>query len=153
MGLVDYTALVPATGFTDTFPICQATPVDGIKKDFWRKVRVDFTLTGLADASQATIMQIPAHTYIFEVMTVIVAGNTAAAGLTVSDESGDHGNAWVTTQVAQTANTALITPGSTNGLTKGKYYHAAGALYCSGTANFAQLILDVYVHCMTIDPA
>ena len=150
--LVDYTALVPATGWTDTFPICAATPVDGIAKDFWRKVRVDFSLTGLADADWAKIMVIPAHTYVLEVMTVIVTAEAGAAGVTVGDVSQDHTNTWVTTQVGTGANVALITPGSTHGLTSGKYYHAAGALYVSGTSAFDTLVLDVYARCMTLDP-
>jgi len=150
--LVDYTALTAATGWEDSFPICATTPVSGIKKDFWRKVRVDFSLTGLTDGDWAKIMVIPAHTYVFEVMTVIVTAEGGAAGVTVGDVNQDHTNTWVTTQVGTSANVALITPGSTNGLTGGKYYHAAGALYTAGTSAFDTLVLDVYVHCLTMDP-
>ena len=151
--LVDYTALAPATGWTDTFPVCAATPVDGIAKDFWRKVRVDFSLTNLADADWAKIMTIPAHTYVFEVMTVIVTAEGGAAGITIGDASADHTTTWVATQAGTSANVAAITlVADANGATRGKYYHTAGALYISGTSAFDTLVIDVYARCMTLDP-
>jgi hypothetical protein len=151
--LVDYTALTTATGWTDTFPKCAATPVDGIKKDFWRKVRVDFSLTNLADADWAKIMVIPAHTYVFEILTCILTVEAADAGIVIGDASADHTTTWITAQTGQVADVAHITlVANTNGATRGKYYHAAGALYISGTSAFDTLCIDVYVHCMTLDP-
>ena len=151
--LVDYTALTAATGWEDGFPICAATPVDGIKKDFWRKVRVDFSLTNLTDGDWAKIMVIPAHTYVFEVMTYIVTEEGGASGVTIGDASSDHSNTWVLTQTAAAADVTSITlVAATNGATRGKYYHTAGGIYISGTATFDTLVIDVYVHCMTMDP-
>jgi hypothetical protein len=151
--LVDYTALTPATGWEDTFPVCASTPVDGIAKDFWRKVRIDFSLTNLTDTDWAKIMVIPAHTYVFEVMTVIVTPEGEAAGITVGDVDADHTVTWVPTQAGTSANVTTITlVATTNGATRGKYYHAAGALYISGTSDFDTLVIDVYAHCMTLDP-
>ena len=151
--LVDYTALTTATGWTDTFPICAATPVDGIQKDFWRKVRVDFSKTGLADTNWAKIMTIPAHTYVFDVMTYIVTLEAGAAGITIGDADADHTTTWVATQAGTAADVAKITlVADTNGITRGKYYHTAGALYISGTSAFDTLVIDVYAHCMTLDP-
>ena len=152
--LVNYTALTPATGFNDTFPICAASPVDGVGKDFWRKIRIDFTLTNLEAADWAKIMVIPAHTYVFEVITVIVAQEGQGSGLTIGDANSDSDATWLSSQAADTKDVVKITlVADANGATRGKYYHAAGAIYCSGTSKFDALILDVYVHCMTIDPA
>ncbi len=151
---VDYTALAEATGFKDGFPICNASPVDGIAKDFWRKVRLDFSKTNLTDGDWAKIMAIPAHTHIKEVMTCIVTPEGAASGIVVGDADADHSATWVAAQDGDVADVVKITlVADANGATRGKYYHAAGALYLSATALLDTLVIDVYVHCMTMDPA
>jgi len=151
--LVDYTALAPATGWTDTFPVCAATPVDGIAKDFWRKVRVDFSLTNLANDSWAKIMTIPAHTYVFEIMTYISTID-GAQNIVMGDAATDASNTWRAAIAVGVADITTITlVADTNGATRGKYYHAAGGIYISPAAvDLDTLVIDVYVHCMTLDP-
>ena len=154
MGLVDYTAKTKAQGFNDGFPAAQATPFDGLKKDFWRKVRLDFSKTNLADGDWAKVMVIPAHTYVQEVMTCIVTPEGGASGIGVGDVSADHSVTWLAAQDGNVADTTKITlVADANGATRGKYYHAAGALYISATAILDTLVIDVYVHCMVVDPA
>lgn len=149
--VVDYTALTEAAGFKDTFPIADTTPVDGISKEFYRKVRVDFSLTNLAMGDWAKIMVIPAHTYVKDVFAVVVVGETAG-NILIGDANADQSNTWLTTLAATSANTLLKTPAATNQATWGKYYHAAGALYLSISAAFNEAMIDVYVLCQTIDP-
>ena len=151
--LVDYTALTAATGWEDGFPICAATPVDGIAKDFWRKVRVDFSLTNLANDSWAKIMTIPAHTYVFEIMTYI-ATIDGAQNIVMGDAATDASNTWRAAIAVGVADITTITlVADTNGATRGKYYHAAGGIYISPAAvDLDTLVIDVYVHCMTLDP-
>lgn len=151
--LVDYTALTPATGWTDGFPICAATPVDGIAKDFWRKVRIDFSKTNLANDSWAKIMTIPAHTYVFELMTYIVTID-GVQNIELGSGVGDSAHEWLATCAVGVADVVSITlVGDTNGATRGLYYHAAGGIYLSPTAvDLDTLVIDVYVHCMTLDP-
>lgn len=151
--LVDYTALTAATGWKDSFPICAATPVSGIKKDFWRKVRVDFSKTGIAADDWAKIMVIPAHTYVFEIMTYIVTID-GAQDIVMGDAATDASNTWRAAIAVGVADVTTITlVADTNGATRGKYYHAAGGLYLSPAAvALDTLCIDVYVHCMTLDP-
>ena len=151
--LVDYTALTAAEGWEDGFPICAATPVDGIAKDFWRKVRIDFSLTNLANDSWAKIMTIPAHTYVFEIMTYIVTID-GAQNIVMGDAATDASNTWRAAIAVGVADVTTITlVADTNGATRGKYYHAAGGLYLSPAAvDLDTLVIDVYVHCMTLDP-
>ena len=150
---VDYTALTKATGFSDGFPLAEPTPFDGKEKDFWRKVRLDFSKTNLAAADWAKVMIIPAHTYVKEVMTYIVTPEAAAAALCVGDVSADGSVTWVASQDGDVADVVKITlVAATNGATRGKYYHAAGAIYVSATSILDTLVLDVYVHCMVLDP-
>jgi hypothetical protein len=150
--LVDYTALTEAEGFKDGFPICSGSPVDGACKEFFRKVRVDFSLTNMASGDWAKIMVIPAHTYVLDVFAVVVVAETAG-NILVGDAGTDQTNNWITTTAATSANTLIKTPASTNMATWGKYYHSAGALYLSISAAFNEAIIDVYVKCITIDPA
>ena len=155
MAALDYTALTAATGWTEGFPICQATPVDGLQKTFWRKARVNFaTATGtpLTDADWAKIMVIPAHTFVMCVMAVVVVAETAG-DFYVGDAGTDGTNNWITTSDLTTINTVKLTPASTNMATNGKYYHTAGALYISASATLNEAMVDLYVKCMTIDPA
>lgn len=152
--LVDFTALKPATGFTDGFPKAEPTPFDGKDKDFWRKVRLDFSKTNLADADWAKIMVIPAHTYVIEVMTYIVAIQADATTIYIGDANADHTATWEANATGAVADVVAITlVADTNGATRGKYYHAAGALYLSATVALSTLVIDVYVHCMVMDPA
>lgn len=150
--LVDYTALTEAEGFKDFAPIADSTPVDGLNKEFWRKVRVNFSLTNLAMADWAEIMVIPAHTYVLDVFAVVVAAETAG-NILVGDGGTDQSNNWITTTAATTINTLIKTIAATLPAAGGKYYHAAGALYLSISAAFNEAIIDVYVKCMKIDPA
>jgi len=149
--LVDYTALTEAEGFKDTFPVASKTPVDGLNKEFWRKVRVDLSLTNLAMGDWAKIMVIPAHTYVKDVFAVVVVAETAG-NILVGDANADQSNTWITATAATSADALIKTPASTNQATWGKYYHAAGALYLSISAAFDEAILDVYVLCQQIDP-
>ena len=152
--LVDYTALTKATGFSDGFPLAQPTPFDGKEKDFWRKVRLDFSKTNLTDADWAKIMVIPAHTFVIEVMTCIVTIDAEATVIYVGDASSDHSNTWEANATGAVADVVTITlVADTNGATRGKYYHSAGALYLSANATLDTLVIDVYVHCMMLDPA
>jgi hypothetical protein len=148
----DYTALTAATGFKEPFPIGDGTPWSGLKKDFWRKVRLDFSKTGLTDGLAAKIMTIPAHTLVLEVMTCILTVEAAGAGITIGDTTTDHDNVWVTTQAGDTLDILFKTPAATNMAAGGKYYHAGGALYMYGTSAFDTLQIDVYVKCMIVDP-
>ena len=151
--LVDYTALATATGWTDGFPICASTPVDGIKKDFWRKIRVDFSKTNLANDSWCKIAAIPAHTYVFEIMTYIVTID-GAQNIVMGDAATDTSNSWRAAIAVGVADITTITlVADTNGATRGKYYHAAGGIYLSPAAvDLDTLCIDVYIHCMTLDP-
>ena len=151
--LVNYTALTHATGYYDKFPLCAATPVDGIKKDFWRKVRLDFSKTNLATADWAKIMVIPAHTYVHEVLTHVLQVDAGVVGFVIGDDPADGDLTWLATAAGDVVDIVKITlVADTNGATRGKYYHTAGALYFSPTGICDTLALDVYVHCMTIDP-
>lgn len=151
--LVDYTALTEAEGYFNTFPICAATPVDGIKKDFWRKVRLDFSLTNLATADWAKIMVIPAHTYVHEVLVHVLTLDAGVIGFVIGDDPADGDLTWLATADGTAADVTFITlVADTNGATRGKYYHAAGALYFSPNGICDTLVVDVYVHCMTMDP-
>jgi len=151
--LVDYTALTTATGWTDGFPICAATPVDGTATDFWRKVRLDFSKTNLASADWAKIMVIPAHTYVHEILTHVLTVDAGATALEFGDSAGDGATEWLATAAGDVVDIVKITlVADTNGATRGKYYHAAGALYMSPTGICDTLLIDVYVHCMKLDP-
>lgn len=150
--LVDYTALTEAEGFKDGFPICGGSPVDGVCKEFFRKVRVDFSLTNMANADWAKIMVIPAHTMVLDVFAIVVAAE-GAGNILVGDAGTDQTNNWITTTAATSANVLIKTIGATLPAAGGKYYHAAGALYLSISAAFNEAIIDVYVKCITIDPA
>jgi hypothetical protein len=152
--LVDYTALVESTGFKDTFPVAAATPFAGVAKDFWRKVRLDFSKTNLTDADWAKIMTIPAHTYVHEVMTYIVTIQADATTIYIGDANADHTATYEANATGAVADVVTITlVADTNGATRGKYYHTAGALYLSATVTLTTLVIDVYVHCQTLDPA
>ena len=152
--LVDYTALAEATGFKDTFPISTGTPFGGVQKDYWRKVRLDFSKTNLTDADWAKIMTIPAHTFVTEVMTYIVTIQATATTIYIGDANADHTATWEANATAAVADVVTITlVADTNGATRGKYYHAAGALYLSATVDLTTVVIDVYVHCMNLDPA
>jgi len=151
--LVDYTALLPATGFTDTFPESANTPYSGVAKDYWRKVRLDFSKTNLTDADWAKFMTIPAHTYVLEVMTYIVTIDTHATTIYIGDANADHTATWEANATAAVADVVTITlVADTNGATRGKYYHAGGALYISANALMDTAVIDIYVHCMNLDP-
>lgn len=152
--LVDYTALTEATGFKDTFPVSTSTPFGGVGKDFWRKVRLDFSLTNLTDGDWAKIMTIPAHTYVFDVMTYIVTIQATATDIEIGDANADSSHTWEENATGAVADIVTITlVADTNGATRGKYYHTAGALYLCADATLTTLVIDVYVHCMTLDPA
>ena len=154
MAALNYTALTAATGWKDTFPVCAATPVDGLAKDFWRKVRLDFALTNLATADWAKIMDIPAHTYVHEVMAYVATVDAGVTALVIGDVDADGELAWLATSAGDVVDVVTITlVADTNGATRGKYYHTAGALYMSPTGICDTLVLDVYVHCMNLDPA
>ncbi len=153
MAVHDFTVHTEAEGYKDTFPIQNAMPVDGINKEFWRKVRLDFSKTNLADGTWAKIMVIPAHTRVKEVMTCIVTPEGAASGIGIGDVDADHSVTWVAAQDGDAADVTKITlVADANGATRGKYYHAAGALYLSATALLDTLVIDVYAHMMIIDP-
>ena len=152
--LVDYTALTPATGFEDGYPVAVKTPVSGLKVDYWRKVRLDFSLTNLAAADWAKIMVIPANTYVLDVMTYILTEEGGASGITIGDASADGSTTWVATQDGNVADVAKITlVADANGATRGKLYSSAGALYLSATAELDTLKIDVYVHCINLNDA
>jgi len=154
MALVDYTALTAATGWEDQFPICASTPVSGFGKEYWRKVRLDFSLTNLATADWAKIMDIPAHTYVKKVMANVLTVDAQVTALVIGDVDADGELAWLATSAGDVVDVVTITlPADTNGATGGKYYHTAGALYMSPTGACDTLVLDIYVHCMNIDPA
>ena len=154
MALVDYTALTPATGWSDTFPVNASTPVDGLRKDFWRKVRLDFALTNLDTADWAKIMVIPAHTYVFEILVNVLRVDAGATALEFGDGAGDGAVEWLAVAAGDVVDVVKATLiGDTNGITGGKYYHTAGALYMTPTGICDTLALDVYVHCITVDPA
>jgi len=151
--LVDYTALAEATGFKDTFPISTNTPYSGVAKDYWRKVRLDFSLTNLTDADWAKFMTIPAHTFVIEVMTYIVTIDAGVTTIYIGDANADHTLTWEANATAAVADVVTITlVADTNGATRGKYYHAAGALYISANATMDTTVIDIYVHCMNMDP-
>jgi hypothetical protein len=151
--LVDYTALTEATGWTDGFPICASTPVDGVATDYWRKVRLDFSKTNLATADWIKFMVIPAHTYVHEIMTHVLTADAGATALVFGDAAGDASETWLATAAGDVADIVKITlVADTNGATRGKYYHTAGALYMSPTGICDTLLIDVYVHCMNMDP-
>jgi hypothetical protein len=151
--LVDYTALVESTGFKDGYPQSGGEPVDGIGKDYWRRVRLDFSKTNLTDADWAKIMVIPAHTYVMDLKTYIVTIQSTATTIYIGDANADHSETYetnVTGAVADVVSTMLVA--DTVGATRGKYYHAAGALYLSATVTLTTLVIDVYVHCMNMNP-
>lgn len=154
MALVDYTALTAATGWEDQFPVCASTPIAGVGKDYWRKIRLDFSLTNIATDDWAKIMVIPAHTYVMEVMAYVVTADAGVTALVLGDVNADGELAWLATSAGDVADVVTITlVADTNGATRGKYYHAAGALYMSPTGVGDTLVLDVYVHCINMDPA
>lgn len=113
----------------------------------WDKIRIDFTKEHLAAADWAKVMTIPAHTYVHEVMTYIVTPCAVASALCVGDASADGSVTWVASQDGNVADTVKITlVADTNGATRGKFYHTAGALYVSATPEMDTLVLDIYVH-------
>jgi hypothetical protein len=151
--LVDYTALTTATGWTDTFPKCAATPVSGLCKDYWRKVRLDFSKTNLATADWIKLMVIPAHTYVHEILTHVLTADAGAVGLVFGDAATDASENWLATAAGDVADIVKITlVADTYGATRGNYYHTAGALYMSPNGICDTLCIDVYVHCMNMDP-
>jgi hypothetical protein len=132
--VVDYTGTAALTKFASVAP-------------GWDKIRVDFTKKHLAAADWAKIAVIPAHTYVFEVATYIVVPAAAASAFCVGDVSADGSVTWVASQDADTADVVAITlVADTNGATRGKYYHSAGALYVSATPEMDTLVVDIYVH-------
>ena len=149
--LVDYTALESAT-WKEGFPICASTPVDGVDREFIRKVRVNFgsTGTGLAAADWATVINIPAHTYVFSVSSNIIVAEAADAAIIVG--TGDANAGWIAAQTGQVIDVMHSTK-STDANYAGVYFHTAGVITISATSALDTLVIDLYVHCMTIDPA
>ena len=154
MALVDYTALTKATGWSEAAPICAAEPVSGVDKTYWRKVRLDFALTNLAAADWIKFMVIPAHTYVNQIMVSVLTADAATTVLTFGDAATNDSLSWLATCSGAVANVVYPTlAADTNGATAGLYYHTAGALYMSSDGICDTLKIDVYVHCMNLDPA
>jgi hypothetical protein len=159
--LVDYTALegLGDTGAAATKAIKTSFPIAGppaksIGHDGWVKIRLDFSKTNLTDGDWAKFFVIPAHTFVMEVMTNIITAEGGASGVTIGDTNADHSTEWLATQAASSANVVNRTlVAATNGATRGKYYHTAGALYISATATLDTLVIDVYVHLMKMEEA
>jgi hypothetical protein len=159
MALVDYTALegLGDTGALATKAIKTSFPLTGVPAksighDGWMRIRLDFSKTNLTDGEWAKFFVIPAHTFVLEVMTNIITIEAGASGITIGDADADHTATWLASQTGQVANVVNRTlVADANGATRGKYYHAAGALYISGTALFDTLVIDVYVHLMKME--
>ena len=156
---VDYTALeglgdayAAATKAIKTGFQLAGPPAKSIGLDGWVKITLDFSKTNLTDGDWAKFFVIPAGYFVIEVMTKIITVEAGAAGIVIGDTDADHATEWVATQTGQVANVVNRTlVADANGATRGKYYHAAGALYMSGTSNFDTLKIDVYVHMMKMD--
>ena len=150
MAALDYTALASTT-WKEVPPICASTPVSGVDKEFVKKVRVNFgtTGTGLAAADWATVLNIPAHTYVMSITSCIVVAEAADAAIVVGE--GDANADWIAAQTGQVADVCKSTI-HTDANGKGKYFHTAGVITISATSALDTLVIDLYVLCMTIDP-
>ena len=158
--LVDFTALAGLNDFPysatkalkNGFGVNTGEPTSGTGRDFWRKVRIDFSKTNLAAADWAKFADIAAKTYVFEILTEIIVVESAGSGITIGDANADSSTTWTATQTGQVAGvTAITLVSDANGATRGKYYNTAGALYISGTGALTTLVIDIYIHCMILD--
>jgi hypothetical protein len=149
--LVDFTVLTPDAGFHDGFAMSGA-PVDGITKDFWRKVRLDFSKTNVVQTDWIKFMVIPAGTFVFDIMTRIIQVD-GAQNIVIGDAAGDASNTWIAAVAVGVADVVVPTlVAETLGATRGKFYASAGALYLSPAGvDLDTLIIDIYVHCMLLD--
>jgi hypothetical protein len=145
--LVDYTALTDGSLATGS-PMGEATPFDGIKKDYWVKIHLDFTVTSLTDGDWAKFYDIPAGTFIDKVICHVVAKAAGDLALCIGDTNGDHANEWIADIDDDTDDVAKASaPGDTNGVLGGVFYPIGGGLYISSTVdNMIADILDIYVH-------
>ena len=158
MAVVDFTLLegLGDTGAAATkaiktgYPLAGG-PVKGIKHDFYIKVAANFAKTNLTDGDWK-IFTIPANMYVFDILTVITKVEAADCGLVIGDASANHDTTWITAQTGQVIDIAHKTlVADANGATRGKFYPAGGALYCSATSNFDTLAFDLYIHAVMLD--